>query len=132
MQDSNQKKIYELLPDLLEESNEYCICGHWIGCHHVAHVCTKQDIQLGKGGECLHCICRFFHAKIGSSIELPDVLRAIEIATVGEDDSCWTVDIYGEFMRADSMNPKAAWNLTKPYEGQSDEFKTFLKLILGV
>lgn len=103
MQDSNQKKIYELLPDLTDQHSISCQMDESHG-----YVLKHED-----------CIWQV--------IELPDVLRAIEKKY--SDDRFATVASNGWLHFGVH---RGFWNLTKPYEGQSDEFKAFLKSILGV
>lgn len=63
----------------------------------------------------------------GRPIMLHDVLRAID--TFDEEGTYITVHINGEIMHNDV--PQAKWNLSLPFDEQSDEVVEFIGKVLG-
>lgn len=87
-------------PDIL--SDKYtCICGHGVVCHSQTHVLNENEyIAANTQKPCLHCLCKFYHARPGRPVRLADMLIAIEVSAHAFKDEA-------------KQSVTAAWDLRK-------------------
>jgi len=89
-------------------------------------VCPVCEQRAGLSG---YCKCGAFlkEKEITRPIQLADVLRAIGIIK----DSSWVIDAIGRiYNQFPSESLHCDWDLSKDFDGQSDETKEFLYNIL--